>query len=203
MKIGVIGIGKMGGTIARRWSEKGHGVRVANSRGPQEVEKFADEIGADPADIYGAVEGADVVLLSMPFPAVSKLPNDLFNQAAEDVAIIDTANYFPDLRDPHIAEIDAGMPESVWTSQQLGRPIFKAFNSIMFYSLSELGKPAGSPDRLAIPVAGDNARAKQIVMGLVNDTGFDPVDGEDARRDQGCGQGQGGDDSRQRVEGEI
>jgi len=73
MKIGVIGIGKMGGTIARRWSEKGHGVRVANSRGPQEVEKFADEIGADPADIYGAVEGADVVLLSMPFPAVSKL----------------------------------------------------------------------------------------------------------------------------------
>jgi hypothetical protein len=69
------------------------------------------------------------------------------------------------------------MPESVWTSQQLGRPIFKAFNSIMFHALSELGKPEGSPDRLAIPVAGDDARAKQIVMGLVNDMGFDPVDG--------------------------
>jgi len=177
MKIGVIGIGEIGGTIARRWSEKGHSVRVANSRGPEAVKQFADEIGADAADIYGAVEGADVVLLSIPFPAVAKLPNDLFNRAAEGVVIIDTGNYYPDVRDPHVPEIDAGMPESVWISQQLGRPIFKAFNSILFHALSELGKPEGSPDRLAIPVAGDDARAKQIVMGLVNETGFDPVDG--------------------------
>src|SRR5207244_11698119 len=77
----------------------------------------------------------------------------------------------------HVPEIDAGMPESVWISQQLGRPIFKAFNSILFHALSELGKPEGSPDRLAILVAGDDARAKQIVMGPVNETGFDPVDG--------------------------
>jgi predicted dinucleotide-binding enzyme len=177
VKIGVIGIGEIGGTIARRCSEKGHSVRVANSRGPGAVKQFADEIGADAADIYGAVEGADVVLLSMPFPAAATLPNDLFNRAAEGVVIIDTANYYPDVRDPRIPEIDAGMPESVWTSRQLGRPLFKAFNSIMFHALSELGKPKGSPGRLAIPVAGDDARAKQIVMGLVNDMGFDPVDG--------------------------
>lgn len=177
MKIGVIGIGEMGGTLARRWSHKGHSVRVANSRGPEAVRQFADEIGAQATDIYGAVEGADVVLLSMPFPAVTKLPKDLFDRAAQDVAIIDTANYYPDVRDPHIAEIDAGMPESVWVSRQLGRPIFKAFNSLMFYALSELGRPEGAPDRLAIPVAGDDPRAKQIVMGLVNDMGFDPVDG--------------------------
>jgi 8-hydroxy-5-deazaflavin:NADPH oxidoreductase len=177
MKIGVIGIGEIGGTIARRLSEKGHSVRVANSRGLDEVRQFADEIGADAADIYGAVEGADVVLLSMPFPAAAKLPDDLFNRAADDVVIIDTANYYPDVRDARIPEIDAGMSESVWISQQLGRPIFKAFNSLMFYALSELGKPEGSADRLAIPVAGDDARAKRIVMGLVNEMGFDPVDG--------------------------
>lgn len=177
MKIGVIGIGEMGGTLARRWSEKGHSVRVANSRGPAAVKRFADEIGAVATDIFGAVEGADVVLLSMPFPAAAKLPNNLFNRAAEGVVIIDTANYYPEVRDPHIPRIDAGMPESVWISQQLGRPIFKAFNSIMFHALSELGKPEGSPDRLAIPVAGDDAQAKQIVMELVNDMGFDPVDG--------------------------
>jgi hypothetical protein len=81
------------------------------------------------------------------------------------------------VRDPHIPEIDAGMPESVWTSQQLGCPIFKAFNSIMFHALSELGKLEGSPCRLAIPVAGDDARAKRVVMELVNEMGFDPVDG--------------------------
>ena len=177
MKIGVIGIGEMGGTLARRWREKGHSVRVANSRGPGSVKQFADEIGADAADIYGAVEGADVVLLSMPFPAAATLPKDLFDRAAQGVVIIDTANYYPDVRDPRIPEIDAGLPESVWTSRQLGRPIFKAFNSIMFHALSELGKPEGSPDRLAIPVAGDDAGAKQIVMGLVNEMGFDPVDG--------------------------
>lgn len=177
MKIGVIGIGEMGGTLARKWSQNGHRVRVANSRGAAAAKPLADEIGADAADIHGAVEGADVVLLSIPFPAVAKLPNDLFNRAAQGVVIIDTGNYYPDVRDPHIPEIDAGMPESVWVSQQLGRPIFKAFNSILFHTLSELGKPEGSPDRLAIPVAGDDARAKQIVMGLVNETGFDPVDG--------------------------
>jgi predicted dinucleotide-binding enzyme len=177
MKIGVIGIGEMGGTLARRWSEKGHSVRVANSRGREAAKPFADEIGAEAADIYGAVEGADVVLLSMAFPNVAKLSKDLFDGAAEGVVIIDTANYYPDVRDPRIPEIDAGMPESVWVSRQLGRPIFKAFNSIMFYAVSELGKPEGAPDRLAIPVAGDDAQAKQIVMGLVNDMGFDPVDG--------------------------
>jgi predicted dinucleotide-binding enzyme len=151
VKIGVIGIGEMGGTLARRWREKGHSVRVANSRGPEAVKQFADEIGAEAADIYTAVEGVDVVLLSMPFPAATTLPKDLFNRAAEGVVIIDTANYYPEVRDPHIAEIDAGLPESVWVSRQLGRPIFKAFNSVMFHTLSELGKPEGSPDRLATP----------------------------------------------------
>jgi len=177
MKIGVIGIGEMGGAMARRWNEKGHSVRVANSRGAEAVKQFADAIGAEAADVYGAVEGVDVVLLAMPFTGVTKLPKDLFKRAPDGVVIVDTANYYPDVRDPRIPEIDAGMPESVWVSQQLGCSIFKAFNSSMFYALSELGKPEGSPDRLAIPVAGDDARGKQIVMGLVNDVGFDPVDG--------------------------
>lgn len=177
MKIGVIGVGAIGGTIAARWGEQGHDVRVANSRGPEAVRKFAEGIGAAAADIHGAVEDADVVLLSVPFPAVATLPDDLFDRAAEGVVVIDTGNYYPDVRDPRIPEIDAGMPESVWVSGQIGRPIFKAFNSILSHSLAALGKPEGAPDRLAIPVAGDDARAREIVMGLVNQTGFDPVDG--------------------------
>ncbi len=183
----MIGIGEIGGTLARRWSGNGHRVRVANSRGAEAVKSFADEIGASAADLHGAVEDADVVLLSIPFPAVAELPGDLFDRAAQDVMIIDTGNYYPDVRDPRIAQIDAGMTESVWSSQQLGRPVFKAFNSLLFYTLSELAKPEGSPDRLAIPVAGDDARGKQIVMGLVNEAGFDPVDGgslEDSWRQQ-------------------
>jgi predicted dinucleotide-binding enzyme len=177
MKIGIIGIGAIGGTLAARWSGQGHAVSVANSRGEAAVREFADRIGAVPADIRGAAEDADVVLLSIPFPAVATLPGGLFDRAADGVVIIDTGNYYPDVRDARIPEIDAGMPESVWASRQLGRPIFKAFNSILSHSLAALGKPEGASGRLAIPVAGDDARGKDIVMGLVNQTGFDPVDG--------------------------
>ncbi len=187
MKIGVIGVGEMGGTLARRWSGNGYRVRVANSRGAEAARPFAAEIGAEATDIYGTVDGADVVLLAMPFPAAATLPRDLFSLGAKDAVIIDAANYYPDVRDPRIDEIDAGLPESLWASRQIGRPIFKAFNSVMFYTLSELGKPEGSPDRLAIPVAGDDARSKQSVMSLINEAGFDPVDGgslEDSWRQQ-------------------
>jgi hypothetical protein len=177
MKIGVIGIGEMGGTLARRLCEKGHIVSIANSRGPSAVKPFATAIGAEAADIYGAVDEADVVLLAMAFPVAPTLPRDLFGRTSNDLVIIDTSNYYPDVRDARIAEIDGGMPESVWTSQQLGRPIFKAFNSVMSYALSELGKPAGTPGRLALPVAGDSPRGKSAVMSLINDIGFDPVDG--------------------------
>jgi predicted dinucleotide-binding enzyme len=177
MKIGVIGVGEIGGPLATKWSVNGHDVSIANSRGPEAVRALAAKIGATPGDVFTAVEDAEVVLLSMPFPAVSRLPKHLLGRASGDVVIIDTANYYPELRDPRIAEIDAGMPESVWVSEQLGRPIFKAFNSIMFYSLSEKGKPRGSPDRLAVPVAGDDPAHKQTVMQLVDEAGFDPVDG--------------------------
>ena len=177
MKIGVIGVGEMGRTLARRWSEKGHTVRVANSRGPSAVQPLADAIGAEAADVFGAVDGAEVVVLAMAFPVAATLPKDLFDRAADGVVIIDTSNYYPDVRDARIREIDEGMPESIWTARHLDRPIFKAFNSLMFYALSELGKPEGSSNRLAIPVAGDDPLGKSVVMGLINDMGFDPVDG--------------------------
>ena len=177
MEIGVIGVGAIGSTLARKLSANGHSVRVANSRGPEAVQGFADEIGASAVDIYGAVKDADVVILSIPFPAVEKLPKDLFDDAPQQLVIIDTGNYYPDMRDPRITEIDAGMVESVWVSRQIGRPVIKAYNNILAHSLAELGKPEGSPNRLAVAVAGDDAQAKQIAMELVNETGFDPVDG--------------------------
>jgi len=183
----VIGVGEMGGTLARGWVAKGHSVRVANSRGAEAVREFAAGIGAQAADIYGTVVGVDVVVLAMAYPAVAQLPKDLFDGVAREVPIIDVSNYYPEVRDPRIAEVDAGLPESVWVSRQLGRPIFKAFNSVMVHTLSELGKPSGSADRLAIPVAGDDPEGKQIVMRLVDDMGFDPVDGgllEDSWRQQ-------------------
>ena len=176
MNIGVIGTGNIGGTLARKLSAAGHDVRVANSRGLEGVRAFADEIGATAVDTRGAVEGADVIFISNPFPAVAELPKDLFDTVPQDVPVVDTGNYYPGMRDPQIPDIDAGMPQSIWVCEQLGRPVIKAFNNILAHSLAELGRPEGSAGRLAIAVAGDDGKSKQIVGLVVNETGFDPVD---------------------------
>ncbi|MHA3737182.1 NADPH-dependent F420 reductase [Pseudomonas sp. Eth.TT006] len=176
MKIGIIGTGNIGGTIARKLSAAGHDIRVANSRGVEGVRAFAEEIGARPTDIRGAVDGVDVIVLSIPIPALSKLPADLFSQVPDSVPVVDTNNYYPGLRDPQIDAIDQGMTESVWVAQQIGRPVIKAFNNVLAYTLAELGCAPGTEGRLAVAVAGDDRAAKDTVMSLINQTGFDPVD---------------------------
>ncbi|RUO33791.1 NADPH-dependent F420 reductase [Aliidiomarina soli] len=177
MKIGVIGTGNIGGTLARKLIAAGHQVRVANSRGLEGVRPFADEIGAEAVDIRGAVDGAELIILAIPLAAIARLPKSLFESTPGTVPIVSTSNYYPELGDPRIPEIDAGQVESIWVSQQLGLPVIKAFNNILAYSLAELSRPQGAEDRLAVAVAGEDVEQKRIVMGLVNETGFDPVDG--------------------------
>ena len=175
MRIGVIGTGNIGGTLARKLSEAGHEVKVANSRGLDAVREFASEINAVPADIYGAVTDVDAVILSIPFPAVSSLPDGFFSGLPPHVPVIDMSNYYPGLRDPQIAALDEDRTESEWVQEQIGHPVIKAFNNILADSLAELGLPEGSRGRLAVAVAGDHPAAVQVTMSLVNDTGFDPV----------------------------
>jgi predicted dinucleotide-binding enzyme len=100
----------------------------------------------------------------------------LFEKVPQNVPVVDTGNYYPGLRDPQIPEIDAGMAHSTWVSKQIGRPVIKAFNNILAHSFAELGHPEGSPDRLAIAVAGDDVKSKRIAMDIVNETGFDAID---------------------------
>ncbi|WP_267530575.1 NADPH-dependent F420 reductase [Acinetobacter oleivorans] len=175
MKIGVIGTGNIGGTLARKLGEAGHIIKVANSRGIEAVRSFANEINAEPADIRSVVTDVDAIILSIPLPALSNLPNQLFKNLPPHVPVIDTSNYYPELRDPHITELDEGQTESEWVQNQIGHPVVKAFNNILAYSLASLGLPQGSRGRLAVAVAGDNHEAVKTAMSLVNDTGFDPV----------------------------
>lgn len=176
MRIGMIGTGAIGGTVARKLAGAGHTLVVANADGPEATEAFAEEIGATPAEVTEAVHDVDVVIISIPTPAVADLPDSLFAGVAEDVVVVDTSNYYPGLRDAEIRELSAGMVESVWVSRQLGRPVIKAFNNVIAFSLTEHGRPKGDPARLAMAVSGDDPRAKDVVMSLVDDAGFDPVD---------------------------
>lgn len=89
---------------------------------------------------------------------------------------MDTGNYYPQQRDGRIEGIEAGTTESRWVSQQLGRPVIKAFNNIYAEHLLKKGSPAGTPDRIALPVAGDDTAAKAVVLKLVDELGFDGVD---------------------------
>jgi predicted dinucleotide-binding enzyme len=117
-----------------------------------------------------------VVVVTIPQQNVPSLPSDLFAGVGDDVVVVDTGNYYPQQRDGRIDGIEGGMAESRWVQQQLGRPVIKAFNNIYAQHLHEKGQPQGTPGRIALPVAGDDQPAKSVVLGLVDELGFDPVD---------------------------
>ena len=174
MKIGIIGAGQIGGTLTRRLAQLGHNVFVANSRGPSSLAGLAKETGARAVTVHEAARAGPVVVVTIPEGRIPDLPKNLLEGVAPDVVLIDTGNYYPE-RDGRIDQIEAGMTESRWVATQLGRPVVKAFNTMNYKKLLELGRPPG-PGRLALPVAGDDPRAKQVVLQLVNALGFDGVD---------------------------
>jgi hypothetical protein len=175
MRIGIIGAGNIGGTLARRLAALGHDVSIANSRGPETLAALARETGAKPVTVQEAARAGDVVVVTIPEKSVPRLPAGLFDGVPGDVVVVDTGNYYPQ-RDGRIDAIEKGTTESRWVSQQLGRPVVKAFNSIYARSLLERGKPKGTPGRIGLPVAGDDRRAKDVVIRLVEELGFDGMD---------------------------
>lgn len=180
MKIGIIGAGNIGGALTRRFSELGHEVTVANSRGPETLRELEAETGCTAVTARDAARDKDgdkdVVIVTVPENSVPRLPQDLFEGVGSEVVVVDTGNYYPRHRDGRIDGIEQGTPESVWVAEQLGRPVVKAFNNIYAQHLRDHGRPQGSPGRIALPVAGDNQAAKATVMGLIEELGFDPVD---------------------------
>ena len=176
MKIGIIGAGNIGGALTRRLAELGHEVSVANSRGPETLRKLASEAGANAVTVAEAARDKDLVVVTIPEKNVPALPADLFTGVGDDVVVVDTGNYYPQQRDGRIEAIEEGLPESRWVEQQLGRAVIKAFNNIYAQHLQEKGEPKGTPGRIALPVAGDDQAAKAVVLELVDELGFDPVD---------------------------
>jgi predicted dinucleotide-binding enzyme len=176
MKIGIIGAGQIGGTLTRRLAQLGHEVFVANSRGPSSLAGLVKETGANAVPVREAARAGQVVVVTIPEAKIRDLPKDLFEGVPSDVVVIDTGNYYPRERDGRIDEIEAGMLESRWVETHLGRPVVKAFNTMNYKHLLELGRPVGSPGRLALPVAGDDAKAKQVVLQLIDELGFDGID---------------------------
>ncbi len=182
MRIGIIGAGNIGGTLARRLTALGHEVSIANSRGPETLAGLAKETGAKPVTAREAARAGEVVIVTIPQKNVPRLPADLFDGVPSDVVVVDTNNYYPQQRDGRIDAIEKGTTESRWVSDTLRRPVVKAFNNIYARHLLELGKPKGAAGRIALPVAGDDPRAKEVVIRLVEELGFDGLDAGNAGR---------------------
>lgn len=175
MDIGIVGAGRIGGTLARGLAPLGHHVVIANSRGPETLASLIAEIGpnAEAGTVEQAARAGDVVIIAVPFKATFELPAAPF----AGHIVVDAGNYYPE-PGGHFAELD----NDTTTSSELTARHFpearivKAFNTIWWRRLRSEGKPAGAPDRLAIPVAGDDAAAKAVVSMLIDELGFDAVD---------------------------
>jgi 8-hydroxy-5-deazaflavin:NADPH oxidoreductase len=177
VKIGIIGAGQIGGTLTRRLRSLGHEVRVSNSRDPKTLAELADETGATAVWAADAAEDADLVIISIPQKNVPDLAKGILAAAKPGAAVIETNNYYPQQRDGLIEAIESGTPESVWVAEQVGSPVVKVFNGIWWKHLLENGKPKGTEGRIALPIAGTDGPAKQLAFDVVEELGFDAVDG--------------------------
>jgi predicted dinucleotide-binding enzyme len=175
LKIGIIGAGQIGGTLVRQYSKAGHSVKMANSSGIEKLSDLSLETGASAVVLADVATDVEVIVIAIPLIGILKLPKQLFKNTAENTAIIDTCNYYP-IRDGRIEDIENGMPESVWVSNQIQRPVIKAYNNILAGSLVCSGLSKGDPQRLALPISGDSKQSKDLVSTLIDDSGFDTLD---------------------------
>lgn len=174
MEIGIIGSGNIGSTLAGYLTALGHQVSMANSRGPESLRDIAEKIGATAVTTAQAARAKDLVIIAIPAKATVNLPVDLLS--ASEAIIVDAGNYYPS-RDGQIADIQAGLTDSEWVANVIGHPVIKAFNNIIAASLASKAVPAGSPNRIALSVAGDDEQQKQAIRQLIDEIGFDAIDG--------------------------
>src|ERR1700751_5277904 len=167
MNIGMIGTGDIGAAIIRKLREAGYPVKMANSRGPESLKDLAASTGAIPVSIEQVVQDVDMLFIAVPQKAIPELSKGLLNKAKQETIVIDVGNYYP-FRDGRIDELENGLTESVWVERQIGRPVVKVLNTISSKALMAARRPAGSRDRVALPISGDNTKAKEIVAHLID-----------------------------------
>jgi 8-hydroxy-5-deazaflavin:NADPH oxidoreductase len=173
--IGIIGAGHIGSQVARLAVRNGHAVVISNSRGPESLAALVAELGpkARAASVVDAAKAGDIVVVTIPLKAYRSVPvGPLANKI-----VIDTNNYYPE-RDGHIPELD---DESTTTSELLQAhlltsKVVKAFNHIYAAELTTHCQPAGTKNRRALVIAGNDAAAKAQVRELIDRFGFDVVD---------------------------
>jgi 8-hydroxy-5-deazaflavin:NADPH oxidoreductase len=173
--IGLIGAGHIGSQVARLAVAAGYDVVLSNSRGPETLADLVTELGprARAGTVAEAAGAGDIVVVTIPLKHYQRVPVE----PLRGKIVIDTNNYYPQ-RDGRMPELD---DESTTTSELLQRhlpesKVVKAFNHIYAAQLTTDGRPAGTPGRRALVIAGDDAAAKARVRKLLDEFGYDTVD---------------------------
>ncbi|MFB2584417.1 NADPH-dependent F420 reductase [Herbiconiux liukaitaii] len=173
--IGFIGAGNIGGQLARLAVAHGYRVVVSNSRGPETLAELVDELGpsASAGTSAEAAAAGDLVVVTVPLKNYRQVPVE----PLAGKTVIDTNNYYWE-RDGRIPELDAGETtvSGMLQAHLSESHVVKAFNNITAADLTTTGSPAGTPDRRALTLAGDDAAAKTTVAALIEEFGFEAVD---------------------------
>lgn len=173
IKIGIIGTGHIGGTLASLWAKDGYELMIS-SRHPGELKTLAHSLG--PKVHVGTPRAAaafgDVVVISVPYAATPQIGRDLAHELAGKV-VIDTGNPYPN-RDGDMAVEARRKGTGVASAEFLpGTRLVRAFNAINYKDLASQAHRSGDP--IAIPIAADDPKALAIASRLVHDAGFEPV----------------------------
>lgn len=176
MKIGIIGAGYIARAVAGVATRAGHDVMISNTRGPRSLFTAVNIIGCKGGTVDEAAAFGDVVLVAIPLYAYDTIPAEPLTGKI----VLDAGNYYPD-RDGAIAALDR---HQTTTSEILAQHlpashVVKVFNAILAGDIERDGTPTGTPDRRALPIAGDDAAAKTVIVGLLDAIGFDVVDAGD------------------------
>jgi 8-hydroxy-5-deazaflavin:NADPH oxidoreductase len=176
LKIGIIGSGNIGGTVAQLFSDAGHQVAISNSRGPESLKDFEKSDGRDSnikaMTIEEAIAFGDVILLAIPWIKRQQLPtSDLFHGKI----VIDAMN--PYSENFEVINLEPSSSSEEVAKQLKGARIVKAFNTMYYQHLKAKGNTKlPKEDRIVLFVAGDDAQAKSIVSKLIDEIGFTSVD---------------------------
>jgi predicted dinucleotide-binding enzyme len=174
MRIAVIGAGNIGANAARLFVKAGHEVRIAASGDAAKLAATSAEVGATPASIADAVCASEIVMLAMPWTARAAVFAAAGHAAFSGKLVIDATN--PYLNYPKVEDLGGRASSSALAEALPGAHVVKAFNTLYAEKLAGGGLPHGAPDRIALPVSGDDPASVATVISLLDEIGFDGAD---------------------------
>jgi 8-hydroxy-5-deazaflavin:NADPH oxidoreductase len=173
-RIAVLGAGHFGPVIARVAIAAGYKVRIAASGNPEKIALIIQVLvpGAEPRWAADAVEGSDIVVLAIPIHKFATFDAGL----VADKLVIDAMNYWPPVDGVQEMFEDRRYTSSEIVQRRLTRStVVKTLNQIGYHDLEDERRPAGSPERRAIGVAGDDPGAAGVVAEVIEQIGYDTV----------------------------